>query len=192
MVGARAADHLAGAAARAVGGLAHDFGAAVAVEVVDHELRVVRAGADVAAEIDAPQPRAVELVGIEVHVARVARLRVVLRVGRIPLEHVFELAVAVEVADGHVVGGVGVTSRPTAWCRPRESAAESRYCCVGAFAGSVKVALAACSMPPTTGRTKYAFDCVRRRGRVDEVGGGGHRRAVEQRRRAAVGSSGTG
>ena len=42
------------------------LGPAVAVEVVDEELRVVRAGADVHAEVDAVQQRAVELVGVDV------------------------------------------------------------------------------------------------------------------------------
>src|SRR5262249_4781283 len=85
-----------------------DLGLAVAVVVVHLELGVVRAGADVAAEVDAPQPGAVELVRVHVHVACVAGLRVVMGVGRIPLDHKFELPVAVEVPDAGVVGAVRV------------------------------------------------------------------------------------
>ena len=58
---------------RPVGGLAGDLRAAVAVEIIDHELRVVRALADVHAEIDPPQQRAVELVGFEDRRLRSAR-----------------------------------------------------------------------------------------------------------------------
>ena len=65
MVGARIADDLPDAIDGAVGGLARDFGAAVAVEVVDDELRVVRALADVLPEVDAPEEGAVEPVGLE-------------------------------------------------------------------------------------------------------------------------------
>ena len=57
-VGGGIADHGARAVNGAVRGLARDLGFAVAVEVVDDELRVVRARADVAAEVDPPQPRA--------------------------------------------------------------------------------------------------------------------------------------
>ena len=96
----RAAEHVAGRGAvvgggiaddvpetidRAVGGFAGDFGATVAVEIVDHELRVVRSGADVPPKVDPPEARAVQLVGIEENVAGVTALRVVLRVRGIPL-----------------------------------------------------------------------------------------------------------
>ena len=49
------ADDLAGAVDGGVGGLADQLRAAVAVEVVDEELGVVRTRPDVAAEVDAPQ-----------------------------------------------------------------------------------------------------------------------------------------
>jgi hypothetical protein len=100
----------AGAVLGAVGGLHGDLGLAVAVVVEHLELGVVRAGPDVAAEVDAPQPGAVQLVRVDVDVAGVAGLRVVLGVGRIPLEHDLVLAVAVQVADARVVGAVGVAT----------------------------------------------------------------------------------
>ena len=81
-------------------GLHGQLGLAVAVEVVDHELRVVRAGADVLPQVDAPQPPAVELVRVQVDVAGAARLRVVLGVGGIPLEDELVLSVTVEIAAG--------------------------------------------------------------------------------------------
>lgn len=108
VVGGRAADHRARAVDRAVGGLHGDLGLAVAVVVVHLELRVVRAGADVAAQVDTPQPGAVQLDAVDDRVAGVAGPGVVLGVGGLPLQDDVEGAVAVEVADGGVVGLVGV------------------------------------------------------------------------------------
>ena len=107
VVGARVADHGADAVDRAVGRLERHLRAPVAVEVEHLELRVVRAGADVHAEVDAPQARAVELHRFGVDLAGVARLRVVLRDRRVPEEHQLVLAVAVEVAHRAVARPVG-------------------------------------------------------------------------------------
>src|SRR6478752_9484695 len=108
VVGGGTADDLPGTVHAAVGGLHGDLGLAVAVVVVHLELGVVRAGPDVPAQIDPPQAGAVQLVRVDVHVAGVAGLRVVLAVGRVPLEDDLVGAVAVQVADGGVVGGVRV------------------------------------------------------------------------------------
>jgi hypothetical protein len=108
VVGGRVADHGAGAVPGAVGGLHGDLGLAVAVVVVHLELRVVRAGADVAAQVHAPQPGAVQPDAVDDRVAGVAGLGVVLGVGGIPLQDQVEPAVAVQVADTGVVGLVGV------------------------------------------------------------------------------------
>ena len=108
VVGVRVADDLTGARPRRVGRLHGDLGPTVAVVVVHLELGVVGAGPDVAAEVDAPQPRAVEPVRVDEDVAGVAGLRVVLGVGRVPLQDDLELPVAVEVAHAGVVGRVRV------------------------------------------------------------------------------------
>jgi hypothetical protein len=103
----RIADHLALAVHRAVSGLAGYLRAPVTVEVVDHELGVVRAGANVPAEIDAPQPLPVERVRIDQHAPRDTRRRGVACVRRLPLQDDLVLAVAIEIADARVVGAVG-------------------------------------------------------------------------------------
>ncbi len=108
MVGRGAADDRAGAVLRSVGGLHGDLGLAVAVVVVHLELCVVRPGADVAAQVDAPQPGAVELEAVDDRVAGVAGLGVVLGVGGLPLQGEVQGSVAVKVADGGVIGLVGV------------------------------------------------------------------------------------
>ena len=82
---ARIANDFALAVDRAVGSLHHNFGNPVTVEVVDHELRVVCAGADVLAEVDSPEARAVQLHAVYKDRARIAVLRVVLRVARVLL-----------------------------------------------------------------------------------------------------------
>jgi hypothetical protein len=91
------ADDLARTVDGAVGGLHDGLGPAVGVQVVDHHLRVVGAGPDVVAEVDAPQPGAVQLVGVDVHVPGVAGPGVVLGVGRILLQDDLVRAVAVDI-----------------------------------------------------------------------------------------------
>ncbi len=88
-------------------GLDGHFGPAVAVEVIDDELGVVGAGADVGAHVQAPQQRAVQLVAVDQAAAGVALDGHVLAVGGVPLDEIFHLAVAVHIAHAHVVGAVG-------------------------------------------------------------------------------------
>ncbi len=104
-IGLGVADDFALAVHGAVGGFAADLGSAVAVEIVDHELRVVGAFADVLAEVDAPEHGAVELVSLQN--GRIGRpvLRVILAsAGHVDDDFVF--AVAVEIAHGAVVDRV--------------------------------------------------------------------------------------
>src|SRR5690606_39704768 len=105
------ADDGAAAVHGAVGGLHRDLGPAVAVVVVDLELGVVRAGPDVAAQVDPPQAGAVQLDAVEVDGVGHAGLGVVLGVVRLPLQHQVQAAVAVQVADAGVVGVVAAGGR---------------------------------------------------------------------------------
>ena len=107
-VGCGVAHHVALGIACAVGGLHHQLSTPVAVEVVDHELCVVRPGADVAAQADAPEPLAAEAVAVYVDRAGEACLRVVVRVGRLPFQEELVLSVAVDVAHAGIVGRVAV------------------------------------------------------------------------------------
>src|SRR5262249_44743604 len=109
VIGVRVSDHIAYAINGSVCGPAGDFGLPVSIEIVNLKLRVVRAGANVATEVDAPQPRPIELVSVQVDIAGVAGLRIVFRVRGVPFEDDLVFAVAVEVADATVVRGVGVT-----------------------------------------------------------------------------------
>src|SRR5690606_19118623 len=108
VVGVGGADHRPGAVAGPVSGFHGDFGAPVAVVVIDLELGVVGPSADVDAQVDPPQEGAVEFVGVEEDRPGVAGLGVVLGVGGLPLQDDLVAAVAVEVADAGVVGLIGV------------------------------------------------------------------------------------
>ena len=66
------------------GRLAHQLGLAIAVEVIDHVLGVMRSGTDVPAQVDAPQPCAVEFVAVDIDIPGDAALGVVLGVGGVP------------------------------------------------------------------------------------------------------------
>src|SRR5665647_1524433 len=72
VVGVFVTDHLTHAVDRAVRGLDHDLGLAVAVEVEHEQLGVVRSGPDVAAHGDAPQLLALEGVGVDEDLTGVA------------------------------------------------------------------------------------------------------------------------
>jgi hypothetical protein len=106
MISRAVADHATSRVGRAVGGFTRKFRPPVAIEIVDHELGVVGAGPDIAAEIDAPESCAIQFVGVEKHVARIAGLRVVLRVGRIPFQDDFVLTIAIEIGGAAIVCGV--------------------------------------------------------------------------------------
>ena len=114
IVGFSIADHASRAVHSAVGGLHHQLGPAVAIEVVGHHLGVVGAAAYVAAHGDAPEAvlpvltlLAVQAVGVDIGLVGHAALRVVARVGGVPFQDEFHLAVAVEVGHRGVVGVVG-------------------------------------------------------------------------------------
>ena len=68
----------------------------------------MRTRPDVDTQVDPPELRAVELVGVEVLVARVAHLGHVLGVGRVPLDDDLVVTVPVQVGDGGVVRTVRV------------------------------------------------------------------------------------
>ena len=65
------------------------------------------AGADVYPQVDPPESRAVKFVCAKIRGVRLAALRIVLGIRRVPLEHDFVLAVAVKVADAAIIGGAG-------------------------------------------------------------------------------------
>ena len=100
------ADHGPVAELRAFGGLDGKFGLAVAVKVVQAHLRVVRALADVQAQVHAPQEGAVELVGVDQQTfVADAGAGVVVGAG-FELDHDLVFAVPIEVADRGVIGGI--------------------------------------------------------------------------------------
>ena len=107
VVGCAVSDDVALSVARAVGRLHHQFRPSVAIEVIDHVLRVVRPRSDVASEVDAPQPRPFETVAVYEGVARKSRVRIVVGVGGRPFQEYLVLSVAVHVAYARVVGFVG-------------------------------------------------------------------------------------
>ncbi len=103
VVGVGVADHLARAVHGAVGRLGHQLGAPVAVEVEGQVGRVVRAGADVAPQVDAPHERAVEPVGVDQGRPGMAAVGIVVRIGRLPLDQQFVGAIAIEISGRAVV-----------------------------------------------------------------------------------------
>ena len=108
VVGQRVAYHAAFAVACAVAGAHHHLGLAVAVEVIHDEGGVVGAAADVPAQVDAPEQRAVKAVTIEKGRARVAIVGVVVGVRGVPFQDDLIFSVAVDIAYAGVVGSIEV------------------------------------------------------------------------------------
>ena len=104
---ARIPDDLALAVDGAVTGLHDHFGLAVAVVVIDLELRVVRTRTDVLAQVDTPKLCTVKFVRIDENCSRIGTfhgLRIVLVIVRNPFHDKFIFAIAVEIAHAHIVG----------------------------------------------------------------------------------------
>jgi hypothetical protein len=174
-VDVRVAEHLAGPVRRAVAGAHGHLGLAVAVQVIDLELGVVRAGPDVVAQVDAPQSPALQRVGVDEHVAGIAAEGVVLGVGRVPLEDDLVAAVAVQVADAGVVGGVGIGLAAGRDAVGRWLEGDAQIAVgpdLGRLAG--RAFLAADHGADSVGGGRIA-------GLVDEIGGAGQGRGVQLR-----------
>ena len=83
--------------------LADEFSMSVAVEVVDHELRVMGTGSDILTQIDAPKFRAIQLKAVDDDIASVAVVRVVVCIRRVPLQEQLVLSVTIHIAHRTVV-----------------------------------------------------------------------------------------
>lgn len=82
------------------------FRLAIAIEVIHHELGVMRASTDVHAHIHPPQQRTIELDAVDIALARIALDGHILGVVGIPLDEQLILPITVYIAHGEVIGGV--------------------------------------------------------------------------------------
>ena len=94
----------------AVCGLAGHLRLSVTVEVCYEKLGIVCAGTDVFAQVDAPQPCAVQPVAVNENVPGLSLLGIVLGVGGIPLHEDLIHPVTVCIADGAVIRGIGAAA----------------------------------------------------------------------------------
>ena len=100
-------NHLALAVDCTVTGLHDHFGLAVAIVVINLELRVMRTRTNVPAKANTPKFLSIKFVRINKDRARIGAfhlLRIVLVVVRNPLHHQFIFAIAIQVANAHIVG----------------------------------------------------------------------------------------
>ncbi|MFM1944709.1 MAG: hypothetical protein RI897_3691 [Verrucomicrobiota bacterium] len=104
-VGVRVSDGRSLAVGGSVGGLAGDFRAAVAVEVIDHELGVVFALADVASQVNSPEAGSIQFISIEDRLSGESGKGVIAGLAR---EHDYELVapVAIEIPDRGITRAV--------------------------------------------------------------------------------------
>ena len=92
---------------RAVCGLGRDFSPSVAIEVIHHELGVMRPRTDVAPQIDTPQTGAVQFIRIQKHGSGKTAVGIVFGIGRLPLQYNLKIPVTVQITDGRIVGRIG-------------------------------------------------------------------------------------
>ena len=93
--------------------LANHFRLSIAIKVENQELGIVSTGTDILAQIDAPELCSVEFITIKNHIARIAIVGIVVRVGRVPFHYQFILTVTIHVAHATVVRSVGID--PAIW-----------------------------------------------------------------------------
>ena len=86
--------------------LADHFCLAIAVEIIDQELGIVGTGTDILTQIDAPELGSVELVAVEDDLSRIAVMRIVMGIGRVPFQDDFVFSVSIHIAHATVVGGI--------------------------------------------------------------------------------------
>ena len=100
-------------------GLAHHLSTPIAIEVVDHVLRVVGTGTNVHAQVYTPQQLSllfrtalmpVHTIAVQIDIACLAALRVVLGIRGVPFHEEFVFAVGIHIAHRTVVGRVGTVA----------------------------------------------------------------------------------
>jgi len=108
VIGSLIADHPSGSVNRSVSRLHGDFRFSVAVKIIDHQLGIMGARADVFPEMNPPHECPVKLIGIDDDFSGIAVVRVIFRIGRVPFEHNFVFSVAVKISDARVIGAVRI------------------------------------------------------------------------------------
>ena len=99
-----AANIVAAGVKRAGRGATHQLRFTITIIVEHHEIHVVRAGTDVRAKINTPEPCAVQFVTIKERVACETALRIVMRIGGIPFENDFVFTVTIHVRCAAIIG----------------------------------------------------------------------------------------
>ena len=90
-------------------GLTNQFSLAVAIEIIDEKLGIVRTGTDVLTQIDAPELGAIQFVAIQDDIARIAIVRIIMGVTWIPFQNQFIFSIAIHIAHAAIVWGIDVT-----------------------------------------------------------------------------------
>ena len=99
--------------------LTHHFGKTVSIEVVNHILGIVGSRTDIGTQVNAPQFRRsglcptsspIHLVAINIDIAGLSTVRIVLRVGGVPLDEYLVLPITIHIAYRTVVGRIGTTT----------------------------------------------------------------------------------
>ena len=89
-------------------GFANQFSLAVAIEIIDEKLGIVRTGTDVLTQIDAPELGAIQFVAIQDDITRISIVRIIMGVTWIPFQNQFIFAIAIHIAHAAIIRGVAI------------------------------------------------------------------------------------
>ena len=89
-------------------GLANQFSLAVAIEIIDEKLGIVRTGTDVLTQIDAPELGTIQFVAIQDHIARIAIMRIIMGITWVPFQNQFIFSIAIHIAHAAIIRGVAI------------------------------------------------------------------------------------
>ena len=89
-------------------GLANQFCLAIAIEIIDEKLGVVRTGTDVLTQIDAPELGTIQFIAIQDHIARIAIMRIIMGITWVPFQNQFIFSIAIHIPHAAIIGSIAI------------------------------------------------------------------------------------
>ena len=89
-------------------GFANQFCLAIAIEIIDEKLGVVRTGTDVLTQIDAPELGTIQFIAIQDHIARIAIMRIIMGITWVPFQNQFIFSIAIHIPHAAIIGSIAI------------------------------------------------------------------------------------
>ena len=89
-------------------GFANQFCLAIAIEIIDEKLGVVRTCTDVLTQIDAPELGTIQFVAIQEDFTRISIVRIIVGVSWIPFQNQFIFSIAIHITHAAIIGSIAI------------------------------------------------------------------------------------